>query len=100
MIRKILVAAALGMMATAPVALAQDAAPAAAKYNITSTLLSDIWADEAAKAAFTKVFPEIAANPQLEQGMGLNVTEIAGYAPDVMTPEKLKELEAELAKIK
>jgi hypothetical protein len=99
MIRKILVAAALGVMVSAPIALAQDAAPTP-KFNITSTLLSDIWANEAAKAAFTKIFPEVAANPQLEQGMGLNVTEIAGYAPDLMTPEKLKELEAELAKIK
>jgi hypothetical protein len=94
MIRKVLVAAALAAATLSP-AFAEEP-----KFNTTTTLLSDIWANPEAKAAFTKVFPEVAANPQLEQGMGMTLTEISGYAPDQMTPEKLKELDAEFAKIK
>jgi hypothetical protein len=95
MIRSLAVAIAFAGAFAAP-ALAQEAP----KFNTSTTLLSEIWGNEAAKAAFTKVFPELAANPQLEQGMGLSLAEIAGYVPDQMTPEKLKELEAEFAKIK
>jgi hypothetical protein len=95
MIRKLLAAAALTVVAFGPAAFADEA-----KFNTTTTVLSDIWANPEAKAAFTKVFPEIASNPQLEQGMSLSMAEIAGYVPDQFTPEKLKELEDEFAKIK
>jgi hypothetical protein len=94
MIRKILVAAAVAA-AMSGAALADEP-----KFNNTTTVLSDIWANPEAKAAFTKVFPEVAANPQLEQGMSLSLAEIAGYVPDQFTPEKLKELQAEFDKIK
>ncbi|MDZ4759671.1 MAG: hypothetical protein SGJ21_01185 [Alphaproteobacteria bacterium] len=95
MIRKILLAAAVAAATLSPAAFAEDA-----KFNTKTTLLSAIWENPEAKAAFTKAFPEVAVNPQLEQGMGLSLTEIAGYVPDQMTPEKLAELEVELAKIK
>lgn len=94
MIRKLVLAAAFAGMLAAP-AFADEP-----KFNTTTTVLSDIWANEAAKAAFVKVFPEVAANPQLEQGMALSLAEIAGYVPDMMTEDKLKELQAEFDKIK
>jgi len=95
MIRRTLAAAALAAAVLGPAAFADEL-----KFNTSTTVLSDIWANPEAKAAFTKVFPEVAANPQLEQGMSLSMAEIAGYVPDQFTPEKLKELEAEFAKIK
>jgi hypothetical protein len=94
MIRALVAAAVLGAAAFAPAAFAETA-----KFNTESTLLSAIWANAEAKAAFTKVFPEVAANPQLEQGMGMSLAEISGYVPDMMTPDKLKELQAEFDKI-
>ena len=95
MIRKLVVAIALAGMALAPTALADSA-----KFNTTSTLLGDILDSPTAKAAFAKVFPEIAANPDLDQGRGMTLTENSDYVPDQVTPEKLKQLQAEFDKIK
>ena len=95
MIRKLVVAIALAGLAMAPGAFADGA-----KFNITTTLLGDILDSPAAKAAFAKVFPEIASNPDLDQGRAMTLTEISGYAPDQITPEKLKQLQAEFDKIK
>ncbi len=94
MIRTLAAAALLGAVAFAPAAFADQA-----KFNTETTLLSEIWANPEAKAAFAKIFPEVAANDQIEQGMGMSLTEISGYVPDMMTPEKLKELQAEFDKI-
>lgn len=94
MIRKIFAAAAAAAVMTGA-AFADEP-----KFNTTTTLLSDIWANPEAKAAFVKVLPGVAANPQLNMGMGMTLPEIAGYVPDEMTPEKLKELQAEFDKIK
>jgi hypothetical protein len=95
MIRKLVLAIALSGMAMAPAAFADGA-----KFNTTTTLLGDILDNAAAKAAFAKVFPELAANPDLEQGRSMTLADIAGYVPDQFTPEKLKELQAEFDKIK
>lgn len=95
MYRNLVVAIALAGMAMAPAARADGA-----KFNIATTLLGDILENVAAKAAFAKVFPEIASNPDLDQGRAMTLTEISGYAPDQVTPEKLKQLQAEFDKIK
>ena len=95
MIRKLVVAIALAGLALAPTALADGA-----KFNITTTLLGDILDNAAAKAAFAKIFPEIASNPDLDQGRAMTLAEISGYAPDQITPEKLKQLQAEFDKLK
>lgn len=98
MIRKLVLAAAfagvLGAPAIAP-AFADDP-----KFSTETTILSDIWANEQAKAAFAKVFPDVVSNPQLEQAMSFTIMDIAGYAPDMFTEEKIKELQAEFDKIK
>jgi len=93
MIRKV-VAVALLASAALP-AFAQQAA----KFNTTTTLLGAILDNPAAKAAFAKVVPELAANPQLEMGREMTLTAIAEFAPEALTADKLKELEAELAKV-
>lgn len=95
MIRKLLLAAAVSTLAIAPSAFADEA-----KFNTTTTLLGAILDNPEAKAAFAKVFPEIAASDQLEQGRDFTLTQIAEFVPDQFTPEKLKELNDELAKIK
>jgi hypothetical protein len=47
-------------------------------------------------AIFKKLLPEIVANPQLEQGRDLTLPEIVQYVPDILTPEKLAAMDAEL----
>jgi len=97
MIRKLVLAAAvagaLGATAAAP-AFADGP-----KFSTETSLISDIWANEAAKAAFAKVFPEVVDNPQLDQAMSFTIVDVAGYAPDIFTEEKIKELQAEFDKI-
>lgn len=94
MIRKLVLAAAFAAALGAP-ALAEDP-----KFSTETSILSDIWANEQAKAAFAKIFPEAVENPQLEQAMSFTIMDIAGYAPDLFTEEKVKELQAEFDKIK
>jgi hypothetical protein len=94
MIRKLLLAAAVFAVATP--ALAQTAEP---KFSVAKTTIGDIMANPEAKAAFAKVMPELAANPQLEQGYSMTLADVVQYVPD-LTPEKLKEIDAGLAKVK
>ena len=101
MIRKLLLAAAVFAMA-APAVMAQ-AAPAAtastAKFSVAKSTIGEIMGNPEAKAAFAKVMPELAANPQLEQGYSMTLADVVQYVPD-LTPEKLKEIDAGLAKVK
>ncbi|MBI1359897.1 MAG: hypothetical protein GC155_06385 [Alphaproteobacteria bacterium] len=94
MIRTLAAAAAIAALALGSAAVADTV-----KLSTTTSLLGDILDNPAARAAFTKIFPDIAANPALEQGRGMTLADIAGYVPDQITPEKLKELQAEFDKI-
>jgi hypothetical protein len=91
---KMVAAVAAAVMALTTAAHAEDA-----KFNTTTTLLGAILDDAAGKAAFAKVFPDLIVNPQLEQGRGMTLTQIQGFAPQIITDEKLKELQAEFDKI-
>jgi hypothetical protein len=55
--------------------------------------------NEATKAALMKVVPDLIQNPQLEQGYEMKFGDIVQYVPD-LTPEKLKQMDEELAKVK
>lgn len=94
--RKLILAAAVAM-ALAPAAFAQEATTA--KYSIDKQTIGELVKNEATKAALVKVIPDLIANPQLEQGYELKFADIVSYVPDVLTPEKLKEMDAELAKV-
>lgn len=96
MIRKLLLAVAFAATLS-PAALAQDGG-AAPKFSTATTKVADIMANPEAKAAFTKVLPELATNEQLSQGYEFTLAQIAefGYADAA----KFKELDAEFAKIK
>jgi hypothetical protein len=95
MIRKLVAAIAFAGVALGPVASAEEP-----KFNVSTTPLGAILDAPTAKAAFTKVLPDLAANPDLDQGRSMTLTEISGYVPDQVTPEKLKQLQAEFDKIK
>jgi hypothetical protein len=97
MIRKILAAAAFAV-ALSPVALAQDAT--APKFSTKTSTIGQILDNADAKAAFTKVMPDVAASPQLEQAREMTIEDVKGMAPEYFPEEKVKELDAELAKIK
>lgn len=81
-------------------ALAQEAAaPAAAtpaKFSVQTSTLGQLLADPAAKAILAKDFPEIVNHPDLDQGLDLTLPEVVQYLPDVVTPEKMAAMDAEL----
>ena len=76
-------------------ALAQETAPAP-KFSIQTSTLGQLAADPAAKAIFLKHFPEVVNHPQFNEGLGLTMPEVVQYLPDVVTPEKLAAMDAEL----
>lgn len=76
-------------------ALAQ--APAAApKFSVQTSKLGELAADPAAKAIFLKNFPEVVNHPQFNEGLDLTLPEVVQYLPDVVTPEKMAAMDAEL----
>lgn len=95
MIRKLIAAAAFAV-ALSPAALAQDAP----KFSTKTSTIGQIIDNAEAKAAFAKVFPEVAAAPELEQAREMTIEMVKGMAPEYFPEEKVKELDVELAKIK
>jgi len=95
MIRHLLAAATFAL-ALSPAALAQDAP----KFSTKTTKIADILANAEAKAAFTKVMPEVAAAPELAQAYEMTIDEVKAVAPEYFPEEKVKELDVELSKIK
>ena len=75
-----------------------QAAPAP-KYSIQTSTLGQLLDNPATKAIFEKDFPEVAHHPQLSEGLGLTLPEVVQYLPDVVTPEKLAAMDAELKTI-
>jgi hypothetical protein len=98
MIRKLIAAAAFAAV-LAPAALAQPPADAP-KFSVKTSTIGQILDNEAAKAAFTKALPEVAAAPQLQDAREMTLDAVSQMAPDYFPADKMKELEAELAKIK
>ena len=95
---------AFALLAVAP-AYAQEApvAPAAtapaAKYTIQTSTLGQLVENPQTKALLVKYFPEVANHPQLNEGLGLTLPDVVQYLPDVVTPEKLAAMDAELKTI-
>ena len=93
----IFLAIATPCMAQAP---AEPAATApAAKYSIQTTTLGELADNPQTKAIFEKYFPEVLHHPQFNEGLGLTLPEVVQYLPDVVTPEKLAAMDAELKTI-
>ena len=77
-------------------ALAQAPAATAPKYSIQTSTLGQLLDNPVTKAIFEKDFPEVAHHPQISEGLGLTLPEVVQYLPDVVTPEKLAAMDAEL----
>jgi hypothetical protein len=96
MIRKLMIAAAFAAATLAPAAIAQAAE---AKYSVEKQTIGELVKNEQTKAVLVKHLPELIANPQLEQGYEMKFADIVQYVPDQLTPEKLKAINEDLAKL-
>lgn len=102
-----MVAAALATVAMVAPATAQDApAPApspdaatAYPYTTAVTPLGTILDDPAAKAVVDKYIPGLTDNPNIDQGRGLTLKQIAGYMQGKVTDETLTSIDADFAKL-
>ncbi len=77
--------------------LAQAQAPAPAAYSSTSTV-GVLLDNPAAKAVLMQFIPDVVTNPQIDQGRGMQLRELAQYVP-ALTPEMFAKIDAELAKL-
>jgi len=93
MTRTLVALALIGCLAGS--AMAQTPVPAP-KFSTQTSRLGELAADPAAKAIFLKHFPEVLNHPQFNEGLDLTMPEVVQYLPDVVTPEKLAAMDAEL----
>lgn len=87
-------ALALALVLAAP-AMAQTPAPAPA-HTVATTTIGDLLDKPALNAIFIKHLPDLAANPRIGEGRALTLPDVVQYVPDVVTPEKLAAIDAEL----
>jgi beta-glucosidase len=55
--------------------------------------------NEAGKAVLERHVPDLLAAPQLAMAMDMSLEQIAGFAPQTLTPEKLKEINDDLGQV-
>ena len=79
---------------------AHAAAPAAAARLNLDTPVETIVADPAGKAALEANLPGVTTHESYEMFKGMGLRQLAGFAPDRLTPEVLAKVEADLAAIK
>ncbi len=98
---KILPAIAL-IAALSGAAAAQTPAPppapasAAAGYSVETTKIGVLLDTPALHKIFEDFFPDIVANPQIDQGREMTLPDIVQYAPDILTPDKLEAMDVAL----
>ena len=97
--RKLSILGGLAIAAVSTFAMAQ-----AAPYSTSTTQLGTLMADPAAKAVLVKDAPDLAkAGPELEQASGMTLVEVGAalkaYAPNLLTPAILAQIDADLAKL-
>lgn len=101
--RLISAAAGLVLLAASTVAVAQPAsAPAAAAsdhYSTAATPIGTLLDDPAAKAVLLKYIPDTVNNPQIDMARGMTLKDTQQYAPDMVSDQKLAQIDAELAKL-
>ena len=91
--------AGFGMAAAA--ALAQDAVlsrkaqPFGAGWSVERSTIGQLLGNPAAKAIFVKYLPDVANNPQVEQGRDMTLPDIREYAPSI-TDQTLRAMNREL----
>ncbi|WP_334184798.1 hypothetical protein [Novosphingobium sp.] len=85
-------------VAAPSVSLAAPAATSAKTktvYKVDATDLGTLLDDPASKAILIKHIPEVVSNPQIEMGRAMTLSQLAQYAGDQITPEKLAEIQKE-----
>lgn len=97
MMKRILPAAAALLAVSLP-AFAQTAPAAPKTFSVATSTIGDLLDNPAAKAVFVKDLPDLASNPQLDQGRGMTLPEVVQYVPD-LTPDKLAQVDADLKAI-
>jgi len=86
--------AAVPAWAQAPAEPAQAAA--ATPYSVRTTKIGTLLDTPALLVIFKEHLPDIVSNPQVELGRDLTLPDIVQYAPELVTPEKLAAIDAEL----
>ena len=77
------------------------ASPEAAQGRVDKTLstastLREILDDQAGKGVLEEHLGDILQVPQIDMAMGFSLNQLAQFAPDVLTPEKLQEINEDL----
>jgi para-nitrobenzyl esterase len=81
-------------------ALAQPAAAAKpAVYSSAATTIGALLDDPDARAILDKYMPGFSAQPQIDMARPMTLTAVQSYAPDMITPEVLAKIDADLAKL-
>jgi len=99
-----LAAAALAFALIPAMAIAQSDAPAAAPaaapttFNTTTSTVTDILANPDAKAVLVKDAPGLVTD-QLSMAGSMTLTALQQYAPTLLTPAVLAQIDADFAKI-
>ena len=90
----------LALLVASPALAQQAAAPAQTeavpKYSIKTSKLGELLDNPQTKLVFEKYFPEVVHHPQINEGLDLTLPDVVQYLPDVVTPEKLAAMDAEL----
>ena len=98
-IRGFIVAALVSGAVMAP-AIAAQAAEAAARYSVTSTLVGKMLDDPAANVVLKKMIPSVYANEMFQtMGRELTLKDISQYEPEALSEANLAKLQAELDKL-
>ena len=64
-------------------------------FNLDSPL-KDLFDNPAARAVLEKHIPEVLSAPEISMAMGMSLNQVAPFAAEVLTAEKLKAIEADL----
>jgi hypothetical protein len=72
------------------------ATPVATGYSVETTKIGVLLDTPALKTIFEDFFPDIVANPDIEQGREMTLPDIVQYAPDILTPDKLAKMDTAL----
>lgn len=86
----------IALPASAQDAVAPAQIEAATKYSTKTSTLGQLLENPATKALFEKYFPEVAHHERISEGLDLTLPDVVQYLPDVVTPEKLAAMDAEL----
>jgi beta-glucosidase len=65
----------------------------------TASTMRELLGNDEARAVLQRALPEFADGPQLGMVMGMSLVQIAGFAPDQLSPETLAAIDAELKEL-